>query len=51
MGTRWIELSLIPDVTTEVATIVLFRIQQLSGWIQRSAVMEVAGVLKPQLAA
>ena len=31
VGTRWIELSLIPDVTTEVATIVLFRIQQFSG--------------------
>ena len=51
VGTNWTELSLIPDVTTEVATIVLFRIQQFSGWIQRSAVMEVAGFLEPQLAA
>ena len=41
----------IPDVTTEVATIVLFRIQQSSDEIQRSVVMEVAGFLEPQLTA
>ena len=51
VGTRWTELSLIPDVTTEVATIVLFRIQQSSDEIQRSVVMEVAGFLEPQLTA
>ena len=38
-------------VTTEVATIVLFRIQRFSDWIQRSVEMEVAGFLEPQLAA
>ena len=49
--TNWTELSLIPDVTTEVATIFLFRIQQSSDKIQRSAVMEVVGFLEPQLVA